>query len=171
MILLLNGTSSSGKTTIATQFRDTSEDQWVLMSLDDFYEKLPSTKTDNWAPMAQFSSCFYQTAALWEKEGYRVILDTVLDDPIYVEHLKEFFREMQVLLVAVHCPLEELKRRERARGDRTIGLAEKQFDKVHVHFPYDLELNSAEMTIGHCVDKLRELHASPPDPGAFAHVK
>jgi chloramphenicol 3-O-phosphotransferase len=43
-VVILNGTSSSGKTTIATAFRDQRAavgDFWLLTGIDDFLSKIP----------------------------------------------------------------------------------------------------------------------------------
>jgi chloramphenicol 3-O phosphotransferase len=47
-----------------------------------------------------------------------------------------------VFLVGVHCPLEELERRERARGDRGVGDARRDLETVHTFCAYDLEVDS-----------------------------
>ena len=47
-----------------------------------------------------------------------------------------------VFFVGVHCPLPELERRERERGDRRIGDARADFERVHTFSRYDFELES-----------------------------
>ena len=39
-----------------------------------------------------------------------------------------------------------VERREKARGDRTLGLARWQYDKVHGGMSYDLELDTSVAT-------------------------
>jgi chloramphenicol 3-O phosphotransferase len=39
-----------------------------------------------------------------------------------------------------------IERREQARGDRTLGLARWQYDKVHAGMAYDLELDTSDAT-------------------------
>jgi chloramphenicol 3-O phosphotransferase len=46
-----------------------------------------------------------------------------------------------VFFVGIHCPLEELERREAARGDRRIGEARADLHVIHTFGVYDLELD------------------------------
>ena len=48
-LIILNGVSSSGKTTLATGFRDQRADDgelWLLMGIDDYLSKLPAQWLD-----------------------------------------------------------------------------------------------------------------------------
>ena len=47
-------------------------------------------------------------------------------------------------VVGVHCPLSELERRERNRGDRGPGEARADFHIVHSFIEYDLEVDSTQ---------------------------
>lgn len=49
-----------------------------------------------------------------------------------------------VLLVRVDCPMEELRRRERERGDGQIGQAESQLSELEPRETYDVNVNTAE---------------------------
>lgn len=42
MIILLNGCSSSGKTTIAKAIQHLSEEPWLLLGIDTFFHMMPS---------------------------------------------------------------------------------------------------------------------------------
>jgi chloramphenicol 3-O phosphotransferase len=53
-----------------------------------------------------------------------------------------------VFLVGLHCPVEELERRERARGDRGVGDARRDALTVHTFTGYDLDLS--------CLDALED---------------
>ena len=49
-----------------------------------------------------------------------------------------------VFFVGVHCPLSELKRRERERGNRRPGEAQMDSRKVHSFAEYDIEIDSMQ---------------------------
>jgi len=51
---------------------------------------------------------------------------TVHDAEVDYLDLIETFRDVDLLLVGIHCPLDELERRKRGRGKRHIGLARQQ---------------------------------------------
>ena len=55
--------------------------------------------------------------------------------------------------VGVFAPLEA---RERDRGDRMIGLARWQFDRVHRGVRYDLELDTSAATPMQCAERIRQ---------------
>jgi chloramphenicol 3-O phosphotransferase len=59
-----------------------------------------------------------------------------------------------VVLVGIKCPLDVLEQRERERGDRIIGIARYQFDRVHTNKQYDLVINSAEMSAVMCAEAI-----------------
>ena len=58
--------------------------------------------------------------------------------------LVQLLAPFDVFFVGVHCPLLELERRERARGDRRIGEAYDDQRKIHSFGVYDLELDSTD---------------------------
>ncbi|MGM1045883.1 MAG: phosphotransferase-like protein [Bacillota bacterium] len=58
--------------------------------------------------------------------------------------------------IGVHCPIDELERRERERKDRPIGLARAQIEIVHKHSRYDLEVNTKKNSIIECASMIKE---------------
>lgn len=48
--------------------------------------------------------------------------------------------------VGLHAPLDLIEQRERERGDRMLGLARWQWDRVHKGIDYDFELDVADCT-------------------------
>lgn len=61
-----------------------------------------------------------------------------------------------VLLVGVHCPIEELDRREAARGDRNPGQARGQLDFVHQREIYDIEVDTHKDGVAACAARVSE---------------
>ena len=49
-------------------------------------------------------------------------------------------------MVGVFAPLEVLEARERERGDRMIGLARWQYERVHRDMTYELEIDTSQAT-------------------------
>ncbi|MNI97424.1 Chloramphenicol phosphotransferase-like protein [compost metagenome] len=54
----------------------------------------------------------------------------------------------------MHCPPEELARRERERGDRAIGQALKQLEIVHKEEVYDVEVDTYVDSAEHCAEQI-----------------
>ena len=73
-----------------------------------------------------------------------------------------------VLFVKVFCPLDELERREIAREDRIIGLARFQFDLVHQHAIYDVEVDTFRETPETSVVRVLDALRNPKKSSAFA---
>jgi len=80
------------------------------------------------------------------------------------------FDGLPVLFVGVRCSLPELERRERERGNRTIGRAALQFPLVHAHGGYDVEVDSERHTPAECAVRIRERLDQAP-PTAFEELR
>ena len=58
------------------------------------------------------------------------------------------FEALQCIFHCVHCSLEELTRREVARGGRLLGSAARDFHSVHIGRCYDIQVQSeARVTV------------------------
>ena len=75
--------------------------------------------------------------------------------------------ELDVLFVAVKCPLAVLNKREQTRGDRTIGTAEYQYHRVHAQRVYDVEVDTSILSPRECADLVLHALESPPQENAF----
>jgi chloramphenicol 3-O phosphotransferase len=76
------------------------------------------------------------------RSGANLILDQVVLNQRLREDWQTALADLEVSYVGVHCSLAELERREVARGDRVIGQARGQFERVHQDMRYDLEVDS-----------------------------
>ncbi|MCA0908709.1 chloramphenicol phosphotransferase CPT family protein [Ruegeria marisrubri] len=63
---------------------------------------------------------------------------------ISIDHLHDLFRRFDVLFAAVHCPVPELNARERLRGDRPEGSAQRDQSMIHAGRVYDIEIDSMD---------------------------
>jgi chloramphenicol 3-O phosphotransferase len=100
-----------------------------------------------------------------------MVIDCVLEWRSWLDEIVAALAGYQVYFVGVKCPLEELNRRERARGDRQIGFAQWQYNRVHTYGPYDLELDTHAHTPDECAEQLRKLLLSGPSPQAFPRLR
>ena len=170
-ILLFNGPSSSGKTTVGRCLQRVASDLWLLLSLDSFLEMFPPTMGQDWPPFSTLSGAYYRTALVWAEAGYNLIIDTVIDENDSFIQCAQALARFNACTVGFHCSVEELSRREALRGDRESGLAKRQFDRVHRLVPYDLELDTASMSIEACADKILKLLNNPPSPTALVALQ
>ncbi len=156
MLLYLNGASSSGKTSIAKEFQKIKREPYFYFSIDTLLYsladedlqavmgKLPYRQKLNWD--AIFEGYFASIAALLNT-GNNVIGDC----PVFSDKLELYFSKhldsiKNKFVVKVDCPLPILEDRERARGDRALGIAQGQHVGIHQHLSFDFEVNSSKST-------------------------
>lgn len=92
-------------------------------------------------------------------------LDQVVDDVwltrASADGLTSALAGLPALWVGVRCPADVLVDRERRRGDRSIGQARWQHDRVHAWRSYDLELDTSQSSPQECaarvLDRVRTL--------------
>lgn len=183
LIVLLNGTSSAGKTSISMELTNQKEILFHHLSIDDFYHnyndfinnKFPDLKPvrkldDEVIGQIIFDpliSMYYATIKLFSEMGLNVIVDTVIENDKWFNDYLDVLFDYPTLFVGVICSKEELARREQIRGDRRIGLAASQFDKVYSFNEYDLEVNTEELSPTECAEKILSFMKSDQDYAAF----
>ncbi|MHA1419054.1 MAG: chloramphenicol phosphotransferase CPT family protein [Candidatus Heimdallarchaeaceae archaeon] len=176
-IILLNGVSSSGKTTIAKSLQEIMGEPYLIIGLDKFYtlykEAFPKKFNpppfpngitsdeeyailDNCSIRRKRSSTFHHFLAAFSIAGNNIIADTVIDTESVLKQCINILGEFPIVFVGVHCPLEELERREQERGNRKPGLAKIHHDRVHTHTIYDIEVDTANSTPKECAQKIKE---------------
>lgn len=154
-IILLNGVSSSGKTTLAKALLEQLPD-YFHYSLDDFdivIEHMEDRENDRLIPV-ETEYFFHRTIAMFSDKGVNLIVDHVLHDPFTRTDFEASLSGYPVLRVGVHCPMEELARRERERGDRRIGQALEQLEFVHKEEVYDVEVDTYAEGLENCTEKI-----------------
>ncbi|WP_145141365.1 chloramphenicol phosphotransferase CPT family protein [Paenibacillus sp. Y412MC10] len=183
LIVLLNGTSSAGKTSISRELTNQKEILFHHLSIDDFYHnynnfinnKFPDLKPvrkldDEVIGQIIFDpiiSMYYATIKLFSEMGLNVIVDTVIENDKWFNDYLDVLFDYPTLFVGVICSKEELARREQIRGDRKIGLAASQFDKVYSFNEYDLEVNTEELSPTECAENILNFIKSDQDYAAF----
>lgn len=146
-LILLNGASSAGKSTLARAVQSAAEIPLLRFSLDFFFfgEYLP-TRRDGpfaWPLMRPGLLRGYDDAlAAFLRAGNDLVVDHIFETEAMYDHLIAALEGIDTFLVGVHCPLEELERRERARGDRRMGEARRDLETVHSFCTYDFEVDS-----------------------------
>ena len=176
-IIFLNGVSSSGKTTLARKLQERLEEPFFLFQLDIFFEMMRMPENcyaysdnngmydhDKWLQIEnKILSAFHHTIKTFADMGFHTIVDRVFIEQKYVE----LFHEYLVLFVLVTCPLEELRRREKERGDRDIGQGESQLAELNPQDTYDITVDTHNNTSEECADKIIEMLNYPDKWTAF----
>lgn len=177
--IVLNGTSSAGKSSIALALQHRWPGPLQVSGLDTFLGCQSAAffgLGDNvapgftWLPATIGGRPAYRialgpagraltraAAAFWgssAKQGIDQVIDDVWLTRDQADELHRALSGSRVLWVGVHCPLEELERRERERRDRRHGTAHGQFDLVHNWRPYDLNLDTTALNPEECADQI-----------------
>jgi len=168
-IVLLNGVGSVGKTSIARALQAIARWPFLHVQMDAFLAMLPEAYLDHpdgltfttieedgrpsvvigSGPVSSraFRGMRHAIAAM-AAEGNDLIVDEVLlgGSADYERLLAGF----DLVIVKVFAPLDVLEARERQRGDRLIGLARWQFDRVHKDVRYDFEVDTGTASPEEC---------------------
>ena len=175
-IILINGASSAGKSTLARSLQQKLHEPFLHLSFDHLRESntLPMARIRNgelnWALMrpAVFDG-FHLCLPAFAMAGNNLIVDHIIEQEQWMADLVELLAPFDVFFVGVHCPLPELERRERHRGDRHIGAARTDFHAVHRFTEYDLDIDATQPTEGN-VARLITAWQSRSRPTAFERM-
>jgi chloramphenicol 3-O phosphotransferase len=99
----------------------------------------------------RFFAGFHRCIPALAAAGNDLIVEHIIEFRSWREELAVLLADLDVFLVGVHCALDELDRREHARGDRRVGEGRTHVavDGIHTFGPYDFEVDS---TAGVCVE-------------------
>ena len=152
-IIVLNGTSSAGKTTIAKLLQDSLYEKglgvYLYISIDGFQDSLPKGVKDQpenlvkELPQIVYAYSSVITSAC--VSGVNIIADMVFTEINWTHDFLYKAKELNTLYVGVKCSLEKTIQREIVRGDRVIGLAEYQYERVHRDIDYDLVVDTTNI--------------------------
>jgi chloramphenicol 3-O phosphotransferase len=150
-IILLNGASSSGKSTLARELQNKLDEPFWHYSIDHLVaaQVLPKARVNSgeflWSDMrASFFEEFHRSLPAFAEAGNNLIVEHIVETSEWMDRLLHLLISFDVFFVGVHCPLPELERRERERGDRRIGEAKADYKITHTFCTYDIEVDSTE---------------------------
>lgn len=174
-IVHLNGVGSVGKSSIAKALQTITAEPFLHVQMDAFLGMLPEalqqhpegltfeTVQENGKPLViirsgpvaerTFRGMRHAIAAM-AGQGNNLIVDDVLLGSANTEYA-ELLSAFEVHRVGVFAPLSMLEARERNRGDRMIGLARWQYDRVHKGMSYDLEIDTSMATPLECANLIK----------------
>jgi chloramphenicol 3-O phosphotransferase len=176
-IVLLNGVGSAGKTSVARALQGITADPFLYVAMDVFLEMMPEssfghpdglsfeTVVEDGKPSVviregplsrrTFRGMRHAIAAM-AGQGNDMIVDEVILDAAVAAEYEALLAPYALHRIGVFAPLDVLEERERRRGDREIGLARWQFDRVHRGMTYDLELDTSRATPLDCAEAIKD---------------
>ncbi|MYT72265.1 MULTISPECIES: AAA family ATPase [unclassified Streptomyces] len=166
-VIVLNGGSSSGKTSIARALQEVLPGIWLTLGTDTFVAALPSADagiefgadgTVTVGPEFRTAEAAWITGvAAMAAAGARIVVDEVfLGGPASRSrwHRALAAHALNVLWVGVHCAPEVAARREATRGDRITGMAAKQAELVHAGVAYDVVVDTGTRSAEACAREI-----------------
>ena len=168
-LIVLNGPSSSGKSSIIRELQDLWARPLFTTGLDAIImgwpesrvalpgdDGTPARRADirivpglgpapSWVP--EFAREFHhvmrlahESWAMMSRSGVDLVIDHVLLDETIRRQARDILRE--AFWVGITCDVDELVRRESARGDRYTGFASGSSAVVHEGMTYDLVVDT-----------------------------
>ena len=199
-IILLNGSSSAGKTTLAITLQQLLPDPWHHIALDQFRDGLggryrglnsppgtPGAQGLNVVPVARSNQLVTEVRfgdlgkqvlrgmrraiAAFAREGNNVIIDDLMFEPGFLFDYVEALKEFDVLFVGVRCPIDVVNAREAKRPGRFPGTATSHFDQVHRECVYDIEVDTGSAKPPECAELIIARLNAAPRPDAFDQLR
>ncbi|QRP44296.1 chloramphenicol phosphotransferase CPT family protein [Amycolatopsis sp. FDAARGOS 1241] len=175
-VILLNGPSSSGKTSIGQAMLPLLPDPWFLVPVDAI-SGMRSTRHTRFLEDAETREMlrrtrrgYHRVIAALTSAGNDVIMDYPLSEPWRLDDLLDVLDGYDVTLIDVRCSGEELTRRERSRGDRPHGLAASQ-TRVYAHGDNDLVVDTTRRGAADCAREIVDRFVTISHPKAFARLR
>ena len=191
MIIIVNGCASAGKSSIAKELQKLHEKPLLHMGIDRFWAMIPDEYKE-FGTKAREGYSFTQTVdannnpvvdiktgpfaqrmdetmphviKCFAEFGNDVVVDAIFQRNEIVHRYAEALQNHPVYFIGVMCDLEELERREKMRGNRTLGLARGQINIVHLYSDYyDLVIDSTHNSAITCAQKIMDFIKMNPAP-------
>lgn len=160
-VIVLNGGSSSGKSSIAACLQSQLDGTWLALGIDDLIRALSHGPLDTSAgatleitpdgtvvvgdAFRSAEQAWYEGLAAMARAGTGLIVDEVfLGGAASQDRLRAAFKGLSVLWVGVRCDAAVAEARELQRADRNIGMARDQADRVHQGVRYDVVVDTVD---------------------------
>ncbi len=173
-VILLNGVSSSGKTSLGQAMLPLLADPWFLFPVDALGALRSPVHTGDLRDdqvhdvLRRTRRGYHRAVAALASVGNDVVMDYPLSEPWRLQDLLAVLRSYDVTLVEVWCDADELARRERERGDRPIGLAASQAG-VYDH-GHDLRVDTTHTGPADCARQVVDALPGIPRPTLFERL-
>lgn len=172
-IIILDGSPSVGKSTIAEQIQELAEEPFYYFPIDEFVKKLPRRWIQFVDDLSLVQGIGYQmgtddagktvirfkAGAVGEKliKGYlqaikgfsetgnHVIADAIITDELWLKWMEDAFHSLPIHFIGLHAPLEVLEVREKKRFEPE-GTTRGRYTEVYgIDKPYDLTIDTSKI--------------------------
>jgi chloramphenicol 3-O phosphotransferase len=160
-VVILNGGSSAGKTTLGRALQSALPDPWLLLGIDAFIWTLPPEMIGDPDGLSVrdgvitrgerflwLYSGFQIAIAAMARSGISVLLDDLtLDGYADQQRWNDVLYGFDVCWVGVRCTPTIAVEREARRGSRLPGIARHQAQSVHEGVHYDVQVDSGVLDV------------------------
>ena len=175
-VIVLNGGSSSGKSSIARALQEILPGLWLTFGVDILIEALPGRGADPRSGLVlepdgtvtvkpefrAVEDIWYQGLAAMASRGAFLILDEVfLAGGAGQQRLRAVLDGLDVLWAGVHCDPLVAAGREAARPERVQGMASTQAVAVHAGVVYNVEVDTTSRSAVACARQIASAVACP----------
>jgi len=168
-VVVLNGGSSAGTTSIARALQQLLPQPWLTVGVDVLGDALPRSGPQALVTFGDrgevlvapgyraVQRVWYRGLATVAAAGIGLVLDEVfLRGAAGQRELAEALTGLDVLWVGVHCDADVAAARELTRPDRVTGMAESQAELVHQGVVYDVEVDTTAASPSRCALQVLE---------------
>lgn len=182
-VIILNGPSSVGKSSIIKAFQAMRPEPWLSIGIDNFFVGvLPpkfylEPKPEHYAVMRGIASedksgklftlevgaegqkvinGMHRAIAAYVQSGNNVIVDYIKYEQPWIADLKYALQGIKVIWVGVTASLESIQQREKKRGTSPEGHARSHYRTVHQDVNYDLMLDTDKLSPEKSAEKIIE---------------
>lgn len=196
-VIVLNGPSVSGKSSIQRALQAQLAEPFLAMGLDSMFCAMmppryftcrqPDERDVCWGESSTDSDGspiftlrlgpkgrrvflgMHGAIAAFARAGCSVIVDYILYMPDLLPELIAALDGIQAYFVGVRIPLAMLEEREKARATSPVGHARSHYTTVHAHGVYDIEVDTSTMTPDACAAAIIG-HMNSFAPAAFSRL-
>ena len=196
-LVLINGGSSAGKTSMALEFQEIIEEPYFLLGIDVYWFTMPQKEIElervtpafySWCEeetasglkyfrilpghyLNEIMLARYRSMAAYLERGLNVIADEVFWSRDWLLESLRVLEPFECYYVGITCDDAELARREIQRGDRWCGWARGSQIYAHKDARYDLHIDSTAKTPLECAQEIKQLIESGTAPKAANEMR
>jgi chloramphenicol 3-O phosphotransferase len=195
-IIILNGASSVGKSSMAKAMQDQLQDTYLHIGIDVFWMTMPPKQIDlttvdpdfyRWTeeeldnrpflrilPGPQLDRMMiarYKAIAAYLEAGFNVIADDVTWSKLWLDECLKCVEPFSAYFIGLYCEDRVLSHREIMRGDRLSGWGRGSQKWVHEHLKYDMVLDTSVATSDDLARKLVSFIECGAEPEAAGKMR
>ncbi len=182
-VIILNGPSAVGKSSIIKAFQEKQNTPWLGMGIDTLFVGVLSLKfllDPQYKVMQGFSTedaggklftlhigsegqkivkGMHRAIAAYARAGNNVIVDYITYDPAWIADLQSSLKGINTVYIGVTASLETIQQREKSRGTSPEGHGRSLHKTVHTGWQYALTLDTDTMTPNQSADAIMRFMA------------